>query len=104
RHWIGGVLELDDEAGSVEGDEPGRDTCLDELVIDLPDGGIAARAAVFDALDLRPEVEQALLELVLLALEAERGLHERRAFLAPRRGAPGLRRGVGGDEGAVAEE
>ena len=53
-----------------------------QVVVDLADGGALPSPCALEVLDLGPQVEQVLLELVLLRLEAEGGLDERRSLLA----------------------
>src|SRR5204863_9612176 len=60
---------------------PGRDPRLAEPVVQAPEGGSVAVPLLLDRLDRLPERDDPILQVLLLGLEGQRRLHERRSFL-----------------------
>ena len=104
RHGLVGVLELEDDAGPGQRDQAGGDARLLELAVERPDGGLRARAVLLDRLDLSAEGHDPVLELILLVLESQRRLDQRRPLLARVPDARPLGGELGGDQEAEQEQ
>ena len=90
--------------GPGQRDQAGRDARLLELGVELPDEVGRTRALVLDALDLRAQLEDPVLEPVLLRLQLVRRLDQRRPLLGRVADARALRGELGGDEEAEREQ
>src|SRR5918997_798496 len=76
------IVQLDEHPWSGHLDQPGPDARLAQLLVELPDQHVVAGRALLGRLDLRPQLEDARLELVADALQRARRVDERRSFLA----------------------
>ena len=104
RNDRGGVRELDDETRAGHRRQPGGDPRRLQLGVERLRDRRAALAGGLQVLDRRPEGEDLLLEAVLLLLEVQHRLHERRPLLAGVPDARPLGRELGGDQEAQREQ
>jgi hypothetical protein len=99
-----GVLEAEDDPRPGDLDEPAGDPGVLERLVDLTDEGLGAGLLPFELDDPCPELEDPRLECVLLVLQPERRLDERRPLLAGVADPRSLGRELRGDEEAQDEE
>ena len=90
--------------GPLERHEPGRDAGGPERVVEVAHQGAAAGGTLLGRRDPRAQVEDPVLERVLLRLQGDHGLHERRALLRRVADPRGLAARLGGDQEAQRDE
>ena len=98
------ILQLDDDPGAGQRDEPRADARLLELAVELPDEVGRPRALGLDVLDLCAKLEDPGLQAVLLGLQLIGRLDQRGALLGRVAGARHLGRELGGHQEAQREQ
>ena len=98
------VRQLDHQARPRHRDEARGHPRVLELAVEGPGHRRPALPRRLEVLDLRAEVEDLLLELLLLRLEVERRRHQRRPLLARDPDPRALGRELGGDQEAEREQ